>query len=121
MAFRLLFDAMMPRVLGEALAREGYDIVYAVDLDRTIQENDELLLEYARSRGRVLFTCNYSDSEHNFIQIDKEWRESGREHAGVLLCPQKRVSSRIWEVRDSLRELLDSRTSDDMWNILIWL
>jgi hypothetical protein len=121
MPFPLLGDVMIPRALFEALKREGYDAELAVDIAPSLVMDDEALLEFATQQGRVLFTCNYADPRHNFIDIDARWQQEGRSHAGILLCPKPRLDHRLWEVRDRLRELLERYSPDDMRNLLMWL
>lgn len=115
MSFPLLFDLMIPRALAEALKHDGYDVLLASDLESELVEDDEALLAYATQTRRVLFTCNYADPRHNFIEIDERWRNEGREHAGIILCPKRRID------HQRLLAMLDSYTSEDLWNVLMWL
>ena len=120
---QLLCDVMIPVALADALRAQGYDVLEARLLPPGVQQDDEALLEEAERQQRAVVTCNYSDPRSNFCVIHEQWRLSGKQHAGIILVPQHRVSSysRRWEVRDRLLKLLNSYSADELRNQLWWL
>jgi len=118
---RLLFDIMIPAKLASSIRDSGYDVTEARNLPKEIYRNDERLLELAAKERRAVFTCNFSDPVHNFCIIDTAWRRQGKEHAGIILCPQTDVSLRLWEVWRRLLKLLDTYFWDELYNHLFWL
>ena len=120
---RLLCDVMIPAELADALRAQGYDVAEARLLPPQLQQNDEALLQEAESQQRAVVTCNYSDPQSNFCVIHEQWRSRGQEHAGIILVPQHRISSRSrrWEVRDRLLKFLNCYSAAELRNQLWWL
>ncbi len=120
---KLLMDVMIPPELSEALRAQGYDVLEARNLPPEIYQDDRALLEEAAKEGRVLVTCNYSDPQSNFCLLHEEWREKGKEHAGIILIPQSQISHRMrrWEVRDRLVRFLNRISAEELRNQLWWL
>lgn len=118
---RLLFDIMIPAELASSIRDSGYDVAEARKLPKDIYGNDERLLKVAVTERRALFTCNFSDPFHNFCLIDAAWKLQGKQHAGIILCPQTDISLRRWEVWRRLLQLLDTYSWDELYNRLIWL
>ncbi len=120
---RLLFDLMLPAELAEAIRLQGYDVLEARTLPIETQRDDWAILAEAARQMRVVITCNYSDPASNFCLIHNEWKQQGKEHAGIILVPQYQISSRFrrWEVRDRLLDLLNQHTAEELRNQLWWL
>ncbi|HWX40240.1 MAG TPA: DUF5615 family PIN-like protein [Blastocatellia bacterium] len=120
---RLLCDIMIPSELSAAIRAHGYDVAEARHLSPAVQVDDLALLQEAADQGRLVVTCNYSDPTSNFCTIHDEWRAQGKEHAGIVLIPQRQISSRSlrWEVRDRLVDFLNQRTADELRNRIWWL
>jgi hypothetical protein len=70
---KLLFDEHVWEGLTQALAQRGYDVVHVAN---TLQRgmDDESLLDYAASRGRVVLTYNI----RHFVPLIAEWYEAHR-------------------------------------------
>jgi hypothetical protein len=120
---RLLCDVMIPAELTKAVRSQGHDVAEARLLPIELQQNDSALLDEATRQHRAVLTCNYSDPSSNFCVIHGQWREQGKEHAGIILVPQHEVSSRSrrWRVRDRLLKFLNSYPADELRNQLWWL
>jgi hypothetical protein len=79
---RLLLDAHVPGpAVGRRLEAIGHD-VRALDREPALEGlDDDEVLALAAQEGRVLVAHNISD----FRRILRDWAESGRSHAGVIL------------------------------------
>jgi hypothetical protein len=120
---RLLFDIMIPAELAAAMRAHGYDVAEVRHLPPDIQQDDWAILASAAEQARVVVTCNYSDPESNFCLIHELWQADEKSHAGILLVPHHRISSRAgrWEVRDRLLSFLNQHAADELVNLLSWL
>lgn len=63
----------------DELRRHGVDVLRSIEANFSKDALDENLLEYAANEGRIIVTCDY-----DFIELDAEWREKGKEHAGIV-------------------------------------
>jgi hypothetical protein len=80
-----------------------------------VAQSDEAHLAYASSSGRVLHTFNVAD----FYELHRQFIETGREHAGLVLGTQQRYT-----VGERMRKLLRLRaewTAEDMQNRVLFL
>ena len=79
---RLLLDAHVSGTrIGAVLADCGHD-VRALDQEPALEGiGDENVLELAAGDGRILVTFDVAD----FPVIAREWAQSSRDHAGLLL------------------------------------
>lgn len=45
------------------------------------EADDQVHLDYATLEGRVLIT-----NDDDFLALDRQWREQGKYHAGIMYC-----------------------------------
>jgi len=83
------------------------DVLTASDCGM-VNRDDEEHLEYASRSGRALYSFNIRD----YARIDRQWIENGREHSGIILAPQQRLS--IGEQQRRLLQLLSRRSAAEM-------
>jgi hypothetical protein len=77
---------------------------------------DEEQLEYAATQGRCLLTFNVAD----FVVLAREWGETGRHHAGILVTAQ--VSRKgFGDLLKRILDLLNQTTADEMIDVLRYL
>jgi predicted nuclease of predicted toxin-antitoxin system len=109
---RLMLDEDVRPILGEILRHRGYDVVHVLELERT-GKTDAEQLEYAISQQRAILTHNIRD----FIILDRQYRQNGKEHFGILLSDQVTMRDLL---RRSLR-FLGRRAAEDVKNNVFWL
>lgn len=80
---RLLLDEMLAPVIAAGLADRGHDVEALVADPAVRRLPDEEVLALASAQGRALVSSNVRD----FALLDRQWREQGRSHAGVVLVP----------------------------------
>jgi predicted nuclease of predicted toxin-antitoxin system len=85
---RLLLDAMYAPVIADQLRRRAHDVVSAHERDRLEEASDEALLAIATSERRAIVTENI----HDFMDLDAEYRQAGRQHCGIILTTNKGYS-----------------------------
>jgi hypothetical protein len=93
-------DAMDSDLVA-ALRSRGITVITALDAGLTGKPDAEQLA-FATQRGCVLYAFNVSD----FYRLHKQWLSSGREHAGMILAQQQRMS-----IGEQLRRILHLRAS----------
>lgn len=99
-------DAMDSDLVA-ALRSRGVVVITPLDVGFTAKPDEEQLA-FATERGCVLYTFNVSD----FYRLHTQWISVGREHAGMILAPQRRFS-----IGEQLRRILRLRatvTSESM-------
>lgn len=115
LGIRLFTDEMIPANLARALRQRGYDAESCQESGHSNQEiDDEAQLEYATQQGRAMLTYNIG----HFLNIDRQWKVSGRRHAGIIVSPG------ITEFGDLLRRVqrhLDNVEPATQDNLLLWL
>ena len=79
-------DALQASLVA-ALRRAGFDCT-TVNEAGMRGRSDEEQLEFASSRGRVIYTRNTAD----FRRLDAEWRMAGRNHSGIIVLTDQRAS-----------------------------
>lgn len=85
LGIRRFTDEMINPRLAWRLSRQGYDVLSCQRAGRANQHIlDEPRLEYATQQGRAILTYNAG----HFIRLDREWKASGRRHAGIIVSPQ---------------------------------
>lgn len=80
---RLFLDEDVRPQLAVILRDRGYDAIHVHELGRRGALDAELL-EYAAESGRTILTHNVSD----FVILDRTWRNTGREHSGIVVSNQ---------------------------------
>jgi predicted nuclease of predicted toxin-antitoxin system len=93
-------DAMQSRLVA-ALRSRCVAVVTVLDVER-FGKSDEEQLAFATEQGCVLYTFNVSD----FHRLHMQWRNVGRERAGMILAPQQR-----FPIGEQLRRILRLRAA----------
>jgi predicted nuclease of predicted toxin-antitoxin system len=79
---RLLLDAnLSPRGIANRLRTAGHDVLALAEDPALEGLDDPAVLELAASQNRLLVTRNSRD----FAPLAREWAESQRPHAGIIL------------------------------------
>ncbi len=98
-----------------ALRSLGYDFVAAEEIGMA-PPTDEVHLVRAACENRVLLTHDLSD----FRALAVEWFFAGRRHTGILLAEQP-PSMPFRELVRRVAAMLDSRTGEDVANLILWV
>lgn len=98
----------------DGLARLGVDVLTAKDADN-LQASDEVQLDFAAERGRVLYSLNACD----FARLHADYLRQGYRHAGILLIPRQRYGVR--EKIRRLRALLEITSAEEIMDQLFFL
>jgi hypothetical protein len=93
-------DAMDSDLVA-ALRSRGITVITPLDAGLAGKSDDEQLA-FASEHGCVLYTFNVSD----FYRLHIEWVGAGREHGGMILAPQQRLS-----VGEQMRRILRIRAT----------
>jgi len=106
-----LDEDAMSRTLVTALRARGVDLETVVEAGLE-GEPDEVQMDRAASRGRVIYTFNVADS----CRLHREYLERGTMHSGIVVVPRQRYGlkqqirllSKLWkaESAESLRNRL---------------
>jgi hypothetical protein len=83
---KALLDEMVPPVIARQLRDRGHDVIAVAERAELRSLPDHEILAFARAHGRVVVTRDRAD----YLQLDREMRANGQEHAGLVL-----VSSRF--------------------------
>lgn len=111
---RLLLDAHIAPVVALRLRNEGIDAVTVRDwLDGNYRTApDEQLLSAAAADARVLVSYDC----RTIPPLLKEWAETGRHHAGVVLVDEKTVRQKdVGGLLRALRRLV-AQSGTENWN-----
>jgi len=112
---KLYTDEHIDPALAVQLRQVGYDTQSTQEAGLANQNvGDEDQLIYAAGQGRALLTFNIAD----FIDLDREWKASGRAHAGII------VSAEITNFAELFRRVklhLDTYPPTVQDNIWLWL
>lgn len=95
--------------LVRALRSRSIDVLTALDAGM-IRREDGDHLRFATEHGRVLYSFNLAD----YDEIHRAWLSDRRDHAGMILAQQKRLS--IGEQLRRLVRLVGSRPPESMRN-----
>lgn len=88
MSLRFLLDEDVSPRVAEGLRRLGVDAISVHEVGRArLRIPDQEQLGYAAAEGRVLVTYNRGD----FQRRDADWRELGRDHAGIVWCAERSI------------------------------
>ena len=117
-ALKLFLDEDVTPKVAEALRREGFDVVHALEVGRAGEKfTDESQLEYAASQGRALFSYNRVE----FEQLAAQWFQEGKEHWGIVLSPRQYSLKRLKELLEKLRRFLKETEAEELKNQLRYL
>lgn len=83
---KLILDEMIRRSVAEQLRSRGYDVLAVTEQESLRGLPDLDLLERAVGEQRAVVTYNRDD----FIQLDREFRQTGRSHAGIVIVSPQR-------------------------------
>ena len=115
MPIRLYFDEdTMGRAVVGPLRLRGVDVETAADAGM-LKRNDEEQLVYATSQQRAIVTANTA----HFARLHRQFLETGRTHAGIIVIHQQRFS--VGEVIRRLLRLNASGTPDELSDQLEYL
>jgi predicted nuclease of predicted toxin-antitoxin system len=87
---RLYLDEMIPVVLAVVLGQYGYDVLTAKEANM-FGKSDEDQLAFAVSNQRTIITFNIKD----FILLHQKWLSEGKQHSGIIVSPEIRISKLI--------------------------
>lgn len=100
----------MDKALVSALRARGADVLTAQEAGM-IERQDDDHLEFATSKGRVLYSFNVGD----YCRLQAQ----GRTHAGLILAQQQRYP--VGEQVRRLLRLIAARTAEAMQNQIEFL
>jgi hypothetical protein len=109
-----LDEDTMSRTLVTALRARGVDLETVVEAELE-GESDEVQLDRAASRGRVLYTFNVAD----YCRLHREYLERGAEHSGIVVVPRQRYRPKQ-QIR-LLSKLWKTESAESMRNRLVFL
>ena len=104
----------MARSLVAALRARGTDVQTVVEAGLR-GKGDEIQLQWATSKKRVVYTSNASD----FCRPHKAYLENGTEHAGIIVVPRQRYT-----LKQQIRLLLNvvkTHSAKELRNRLLFL
>jgi hypothetical protein len=108
MQIRLFIDEdAMSRAVAHNLRMRGVDVATVVEEAREGLD-DTAQLDFAASRGRVLYTFNVRD----FYRLHTEYLAQGKGHAGIIMAVQQRYS--IGEQVRRLLRLIRTKSAEEM-------
>lgn len=81
---------MIPVVLAVVLRQYGYDVLTAKEANM-LTKSDEEQLVFAVSNMRVIISFNIRD----FVLLHQSWFSEGKEHFGIIVSPEIRISRLI--------------------------
>lgn len=99
----------MSHALVRALRARGVDVTTALDAGM-IECDDAEHLDYATTRGRVLYTFNVAD----FYRLHENYLAQGKSHGGIILARQQRYS--VGEQMRRLLKLMATKSAEQMKN-----
>jgi Domain of unknown function (DUF5615) len=111
MTLALYTDEDMSALVAILLKSRGIDIT-TVPEQRTLGKTDNQQLEFATCKGRCILTHNRIDFERLHVQ----YFEEGKEHAGVIVVPQKNA----YEVAQRVGVLVTALMVSNIKNQLLY-
>ncbi|MCF8036393.1 MAG: DUF5615 family PIN-like protein [Desulfobacteraceae bacterium] len=109
-AFRLYLDQMIQKHVAEVLAKNGYDVVRASELDQA-RADDRAILEKAVLERRTLVTLDDHFGDWAVLPLDR--------HAGVIRLKVNPTTAK--NILNLLEPFLQRITSDEIVNHLVIL
>jgi predicted nuclease of predicted toxin-antitoxin system len=110
----ILVDECVPYRVAVWLRDAGYEASHVTEVGRR-GHPDHSQLEYAAERGMLLLTYNVAD----FLELDAEWRMTGKFHAGILLANdstyQRYPRALVNDVRATLSHYAELHRGDVGW------
>ncbi len=106
-------DVMDKRLIA-TLRSQGVDVLTALEANM-IDRDDDKHLEYATEHNRVLASFNIGD----FQNLHKQYLNTSRSHAGIILAQQQKYS--VGEYTRRMLKLIASKSAEDMRNNLEFL
>ena len=98
----------------QALRARGVDVVTAQEAGM-IERTDEVHLQFATSRNRVLYSFNRGD----FLRLHSQYLAEGKDHAGMLLARQQHYS--VGEQMRRVLKVMALKSAADMRNSVEFL
>jgi NAD(P)-dependent dehydrogenase (short-subunit alcohol dehydrogenase family) len=82
---KAVLDEMLSPAIAERLREQGHDVIAVVERAdlRSLSDADQLAAAVAERRAMV--TLDWVD----YLQLDRDYRASGRNHAGIVLVPAR--------------------------------
>ena len=115
---KLFLDEDVTPKVAEALRRDGFDVVHALEVGRTGEGfSDESQLEYAASQERALFSYNRVE----FERLAVRWFREGRDHWGIVLSPRQYSLQRLKGLLEKLHQFLRETDAEELRNQLRYL
>jgi hypothetical protein len=115
MLIRLYIDEdAMARSLVSGLRARGVDVKTVLD-EGMSEKDDREQLEYSTQQGRVFYTFNVGD----LCNLHKQFIAQAKKHAGIIGVYRQRYS--IGEQIRRLSNLINTKSSEEMWNTLLFL
>jgi hypothetical protein len=108
----LYLDEDVSVLIGELLRARGFSAITTVEAGNLGRSDDEQL-EYAVAEQRAFLTHNRAD----FERLAKNYFTSGRNHYGIIIAMRR--PAHLFLAR--LLPILNSRTSDEIQNQLLYL
>ena len=99
-------------LVANLLRSRGFDATTAQQA-KQLGKTDAEQLEYATGRGAAILTHNRTD----FEDLAREYFNTGKLHAGIIVAVRKPYT----EVVRRLLTILDSTTSDEMENQILYI
>lgn len=112
---RLYLDHNVDVQLVVDLRRRGFDVMHSRDIGMA-RATDDQHLRRATAEGRVVLTYDRSD----FPVLADQWVREERRHAGIIISVVPTLLPYGTLLR-RLLHLLDSRSSDQLADQLVWL
>jgi predicted nuclease of predicted toxin-antitoxin system len=106
----LLDEQLSPSRVGAPLPLFGHDVECVAASQALAGLDDVDVLSHAASSGRVLVTRNARD----FVPIARDWAETGRRHAGLLVI-WSRETDEFGALIDEILGALDAVGDQDGW------
>lgn len=109
---KVYLDEHIHLTMASLLRARGIDCVTTRDAGN-LGCSDEAQLAFATSHGRAILTFNHKD----FLQLAKQWHETGRIHAGIILSKELAIP----ELIRRLHRFITLYVTTDLTNRVIWL
>ncbi|TKB67396.1 MAG: hypothetical protein E8D52_12530 [Nitrospira sp.] len=109
---KFYLDEHIHLTMASLLHARGIDCITTRDAGN-FGFSDEAQLAFATSQGRAILTFNHKD----FLLLAKQWHETGRSHAGIILSKELPIPNLIRR----LHRFITYYATRDLTNCVIWL